>query len=119
MHRALVFAEGLDLQPAHPADERKAADAAVEVLSIENRESLLAGKSRLAKRPNQRPQFRGGEVGFGEDGQRPQIQQRAINPALATGARQCPKRFLARLEIEMFVGIEADEFACPDQLQFD
>ena len=76
-----------------------------------------AGESAVAKCPDQRGQFLGREMRSVLHRKRPQVDQRAIQSALATRLRQRPERLLGRVEVQIFPGVEPDEFIGPDDLQ--
>lgn len=115
-HRALEFMERLDLHPTHPTEKRKVADAAVDVLLVQNGQAVLPGETGITECADKFSQLRSGEMRFGQDGQAAQIQHGTLDAALAAGMRQILKRFLARGQVQMLVCVHAQKFIRSDKM---
>jgi hypothetical protein len=89
----------------------------MDILSIEYRQALLAGKAGFAKGRDQRSKLRWSEARFNQNRHATQIQQRVAKPAFAAGVRQRLERLLAGLKIEVRPRVETYELTRPDNLQ--
>jgi hypothetical protein len=116
MQSFLKLSEGSHLPTLNSADERKRPDAAVRVGPVKHGQPLVPPKTSLTEGPNQRRELCRGEHGLGRDRQRPQVQQRAVKPSLPTRLSERLQGFLARVEIELFIRVETNELARPDDL---
>jgi hypothetical protein len=81
---------------------------------MQKRQPVFRSKPDIAKGPDQFCQVIRGEFrpSF------PSIQKRPVNPALATGFRDCSERFPTLLEVESALLPNAHEFLRPDDLKF-
>jgi hypothetical protein len=112
------FFEGPHSQAAHSAEESEILNAAVNIGLVKNRQALLPGEAGFLKGPNQRRQFCLGEPWLWQHREPPQVQQSVVESAFPARQRQGPERLLARFEIEVLVGVQADEFARSNDVQF-
>ena len=116
--RLLKFRECPHLPAPNVADERKHPGAPVWILPIQNSQPLLPAKSRFAKSIHQRSQFRRCEQWLGWYRKPSQVQQRSVQTPLLARSCQIMKRLLARLEVQMLLGVQTDKLRRPNDLQF-
>src|SRR5580765_6787522 len=101
--------EGPHLPALYPADECKCPGSAVGIAPVQHRQPLFPTEAGVMKRPDQGSQLRGREQRPVRNWHRPQVQQGPVKTPLSTRQRQGLKGFLARLEIELFIGVETNE----------
>src|SRR5262245_40769622 len=88
------------------------------ILAVQNRQSLLVRKPRLAKGRNQTGKFRWCKQGLGRHRQRSQVQQSAFEATPLTPSRDVLQRPFACLKVQRLTSIKTDEFARSNYLQF-